>query len=61
MSRRDALQSFITEIVPEFREKGNWEDLAWNVINKLSEEQLVELKADYDAGLMIMATDEWVV
>ena len=59
MSRRDALQDFLSEVVPVFREKGNWEDLAWNVINKLTEEQLVELRSDFEAGLLISATDEW--
>ncbi|HUF97672.1 MAG TPA: hypothetical protein VMM60_06040 [Ilumatobacter sp.] len=61
MSKRDALQEFLSEVVPAFREKNAWEDLAWNVINKLTEEQLVELKADFDNNLMIFSTDEWAV
>ena len=59
--RREALQVFLEEVVPLFREKGSWEDLAWNVINKLTEEQLIELKADFDDGMLILSTDEWAV
>lgn len=61
MSRRDALQEFIEEVVPAFRDRNAWEDLAWNVIGKLTAEQLAELKNDYEAGLMVMQDDEWVV
>ena len=61
MSRREALQTFITDVIPTFREKGAWEDLAWNVINKLNEEQLTELRREFDEGLLILATDDWAV
>ena len=60
MNRRDALQDFLSEVIPTFRDKGAWEDLAWNVIGVLTEEQLRQLKADFDGDLMIMSTDEWV-
>lgn len=59
MSKRESLQAFITEVVPTFRDRNAWQDLAWNVINKLEEDQLDELLEDFRDGLMIVATDDW--
>ena len=59
MSKREALQTFITEVVPAFRDRDAWQDLAWNVINKLEEEQLEELLEEFRDGLLIVATDDW--
>ena len=61
MSRREALQQFLGDVIPAFRDRGAWEDLAWNLINALTEEQLQRIKEDFDNGLMIVATDEWAV
>lgn len=59
MSRRDALQEFLDLVIPAFRDKGAWEDLAWNVIGCLTEEQLRQLCVDFKDDLLIMSTLEW--
>lgn len=59
MDRREALQVFLTEVVPHFRDEDRWEDLAWNLIDKLTAEQLEELTAEYASGGLVEMSEEW--
>jgi enoyl-CoA hydratase/carnithine racemase len=48
--RRQALQEFLTSVVPEFRNSDAWEELAWNIVGALTANQLTELSDSYKKG-----------
>jgi hypothetical protein len=46
--RRNALQRFLTSVIPHFRNAEEWEDLVWNIIQILTSDQLIELTNDFE-------------
>lgn len=63
MSHREAHTAFLTEVIPAYRDRGAWEELAWNLIAKLNEDQLRELIDEHNGGSLVTlpetAQDGW--